>query len=132
MGGAMSRRKGATAERRAAKFLSDNGMPASRAARCGVDGGDDIMCPGLKIALEVKDSMAVRPGTKAMDNAIKQAETLAQVNRLDHAGVLWWEARSGWRLTMCTWLFEKLVDVTIHDQKDIVRILVKNYEGAKP
>ena len=128
----MSRRKGATAERRAAKFLTDNGMPATRAARCGVDGGDDIMCPGLKIALEVKDSMAVRPGTKAMLDALCQASQLGSNNRQDLFAVLWWENRKGWRLTVCTWVFDRLVQATIYEESDIVSILKANYEGAKP
>lgn len=123
-----SRQKGARGERRAARFLTANGMPATRAARCGVEGGDDLICVGLKVALEVKDSMSVRPGTKAMRDALVQATRLADKNRLDLSGVLWWERRKGWRLTVFNWFLGKLTEVTLVHEDEIVAILKNNYE----
>ncbi len=122
-----SRQKGARGERRAAQFLTDNGMPATRAARLGVNGGDDIVCVGLNIALEIKDSMAVRPGTKAMTEAMQQARALRLTNRLDEYGVLWNEARKGWRLTTHATVHGMYVPVTIHKEEDIVKVLKAHY-----
>lgn len=126
-----SRAKGARGERRAAAFLTANGMPATRAARCGVDGGDDLVCVGLKIALEVKDSMAVRPDTMAMDQALAQARDLAKANRLERHAVLWHEVRKGWRLTFCDVVCGLAsVCLTIHNEAEIVAVLKANYEPS--
>lgn len=124
-----SRQKGARGERRAAQFLTDNGMPATRAARLGVNGGDDIVCVGLDIALEVKDSIAVRPGTQAMREAKWQARDLAITNRLNNYAVLWHEVRKGWRLTLTTLLAGIFVDVTLFDEQEIVAVLKALYKA---
>jgi hypothetical protein len=57
MSGATSRRKGNVAEQEVCRALGRLGIEAitSRNARAGSQGGHDIICPDLPVALEVKD-----------------------------------------------------------------------------
>lgn len=115
---AMQRRKGARVERQAAALLTRCGFPAERAARSGVDGGEDLICKCLRIHLEVKGDRSIDIGTKALEDAVRQAgECVMGIGRpassridvstgyvwLDwetnpHA-VLWWRHRKGWALS---------------------------------
>ena len=95
--GAMQRRKGARIEREAAKFLTGIGFPATRAARNGVDGGEDIMCESLPgIRFEVKGNEAIDIGTQGLWTALVQASVPTGGKR---GVVLWKHNRSKWRLT---------------------------------
>lgn len=95
-----SRAKGKRIELKAAYFLTDNGIPAQRGARNGVkDGQDLILPPEYDIHIEVKGDKSVRPGTKAMEDALRQADEGADKHRKNHRCVLWHEDRKGWRLT---------------------------------
>lgn len=111
-----SRQKGARVEREAAKFLTSLGFVATRNARNGLSAADlDLSaCPVLvNVHLEIKGDRSIGLGTKALDDAMEQAQEaavdkswvppLAEVGShpeiaKPHA-VLWLEHRKGWRLT---------------------------------
>ncbi len=92
-----SRAKGARIERAAAKYLTSLGFPAERNARNGIS-TDDLVVPSLpRVHIEVKGDRSIGLGTKALADAIEQAER-------DRGGrcaaVLWYEHRKGWRLSV--------------------------------
>ncbi len=70
-----SRQKGARGERYVAAMLTRLGYPATRAARIGVRGGEDISCPSLRdcVHIEVKFNESFGLGTKALKDATIQA-----------------------------------------------------------
>ena len=70
-----SRQKGARGERYVAAMLTRLGYPATRAARIGVRGGEDISCPSLFgiVHFEVKFTETIGLGTKELADAIAQA-----------------------------------------------------------
>jgi hypothetical protein len=70
-----SRQKGARGERYVAKMLTRLGYPATRAARIGVRGGEDISCPSLRdcVHFEVKFTETIGLGTKELADAMDQA-----------------------------------------------------------
>ena len=74
-----SRQKGARGERYVAKMLTRLGYPATRAARIGVKGGEDISCPSLFgiVHFECKFTETIGLGTKELANAMAQAKEAA-------------------------------------------------------
>lgn len=96
-----SRAKGARGERLAAGFLTKCGFPAERAARNGVNAGEDVICKSLAIGFEVKFDMAIDVGTVALRDAWMQAYVrIVRAGEADSVTpmVLWRKNRS-WRLT---------------------------------
>lgn len=99
-----SRAKGARGERDAAAWLCTllpPGYVAERAARCGVDGGEDVLIRDEQgryatIRVEVKHRAAMDLATKELDKACEQAQA-------DASGgvwcVLWRRDRRPWVLT---------------------------------
>lgn len=92
-----SRQKGARIEREAAAFLSKIGFPAERAARNGVDAGEDVFCPSLAVVFEVKGDEKIDVGTKMLDDAMQQA--IERCTPIQNPMVLWKKNRTRWRLT---------------------------------
>ncbi len=70
-----SRQKGARGERYVAAMLTRLGYPATRAARIGVRGGEDISCPSLFgiVHFECKFTETIGLGTKELADAMKQS-----------------------------------------------------------
>lgn len=112
-------RKGKRVEREAAIFLTAHGIPAVRGARNGVkDGQDLILPPEYDVHIEVKGDKSVRPGTKAMADALKQAyEGSSKADKL-HEFVLWKEDHRGWRLTC---LDDNGLEQTFFRESDIIK-----------
>ncbi len=99
-----SRAKGARAEREAAAWLNGLlpvGYEAVRAARIGVDGGEDVLIKDeqgryANVRVEVKHRATMELATKALDEACEQAANDAK------GGVwcvLWRRDRRPWVLT---------------------------------
>ncbi len=99
-----SRAKGARAEREAAAWLNGLlpvGYEAVRAARIGVDGGEDVLIKDeqgryANVRVEVKHRATMELATKALDEACEQAQADAK------GGVwcvLWRRDRRPWVLT---------------------------------
>lgn len=99
-----SRAKGARAEREAAAWLNTLlpvGYEAVRAARIGVDGGEDVMIRDeqgryANVRVEVKHRATMDLAVKALDEACEQAQADAK------GGVwcvLWRRDRRPWVLT---------------------------------
>lgn len=123
-----SRAKGKRIELKAAHFLTANGIPAQRGARNGVkDGQDLILPPEYDIHIEVKGDKSVRPGTKAMRDALKQADDGADKYAKKHRCVLWHEDRKGWRITFYSPVLASIntptVEATAYKEGDIVTIV---------
>lgn len=121
-----SRAKGKRIELKAAHFLTANGIPAQRGARNGVkDGQDLILPPEYDIHIEVKGDKSVRPGTKAMEDALRQAFEGAIKCDKSHFCVLWYEDRKGWRTTCRqNWAHEEydhVAEITMFREDDIVQ-----------
>ena len=70
-----SRAKGARGERWTAAMFTRIGYPATRAARLGVDGGEDLVCESLRgiVHPEVKFTESIGLGTKELADAYAQA-----------------------------------------------------------
>lgn len=117
-----SRAKGKRIELKAAHFLTANGIPAQRGARNGVkDGQDLILPPKYDIHIEVKGDKSVRPGTKAMEDALAQAREGADRANKTSCAVLWHEDRKGWRLTVRVfWVGNEEAEVTLYRERDII------------
>lgn len=49
-----SRRKGAVGERDCSAYLNSLGFPAERAARNGVDAGEDVLCPSVDVLYRIE------------------------------------------------------------------------------
>ncbi len=117
-------RKGKRVEREAANFLTAHGIPAVRGARNGVkDGQDLILPPEYDIHIEVKGDQSVRPGTKAMEQALDQARAAWLKYGKRFYCVLWKEDRKGWRLT------ERDVgqrERTFYREEDILSIVMES------
>jgi hypothetical protein len=121
-----SRAKGKRIELKAAHFLTSHGIPAQRGARNGVkDGQDLILPPEYDIHIEVKGDKSVRPGTKAMEDALDQADEGAKQADKFHRCVLWHEDRKGWRLTARD---DNNLQQSFYREADIVRMI----EWTKP
>lgn len=120
-------RKGKRVEREAANFLTAHGIPAVRGARNGVkDGQDLILPPEYDIHIEVKGDQSVRPGTKAMEKALKQAcEGAIKAGKSNYC-VLWKEDRKGWRLT----LMDTEVELSMFRLNDIVRVIAESKDQS--
>lgn len=114
--------KGKRIELKAAHFLTANGIPAQRGARNGVkDGQDLILPPEYDIHIEVKGDKSVRPGTKAMEDALRQAREGAVKADKTSCAVLWYEDRKGWRMTlMLFWVGEHESELTLYRECDIL------------
>ena len=128
-----SRAKGKRVELKAAHFLTSHGIPAQRGARNGVkDGQDLILPPEYDIHIEVKGDKSVRPGTKAMEEALEQArEGAAKANKTSCA-VLWHEDRKGWRMTlMLFWVGEHESELTLYRECDILATFTACTIGSK-
>jgi len=106
-----SRQKGARGELFVAKLLTRIGYPATRAARLGVDGGEDIVCESLrgKVHIEVKFTETIGLGTKELYDAIRQSEDAAPgkaipvviwKNNRAKPCMTWWEYSVG-PVTVC-------------------------------
>lgn len=112
--------KGKSAERRAARFLRSLGFAAAARGqqhKGGPESPDVVGIPGIHF--EVKDSMEVRLGTKALDQAVRQSQSEAA--NTEWPVVLWWEARKGWRLS---WAHNGgLTIVTVATDADIARVI---------
>jgi Holliday junction resolvase len=124
-------RKGKRVEREAANFLTAHGIPTVRGARNGVKDGQDLMLPPeYDIHIEVKGDKSVRPGTKAMENALKQAcEGAIKAGKSNYC-VLWKEDRKGWRLTMPLVSGEgAIIEATTYREYDIVDT-IRSKRGA--
>jgi Holliday junction resolvase len=94
-----SRAKGCRIEREAAKYLTSLGFPAERAARNGKRGANDIECPSLaNVHIEVKGSQKIDLGTKALADAIIQAQNDTEP-LVERWAVLWKKNGTCWRLT---------------------------------
>lgn len=94
--GSKSRSKGARGEREAAAFLKSLGFTAERNGRNGYSADDLIVEELPNVHIEVKRDESIDVGTKALDDALAQAEANA-VDRV--AAVLWRKNRARWRLT---------------------------------
>ncbi len=89
------RDKGARGEREGAKYLRSLGFAAERAARNGVDEGEDIIWRGNEhVSIEVKRNEKMRDHGALMDAAVAQAQ-----ERGDVWCVLWRVNRGKWHLT---------------------------------
>lgn len=117
-----SRAKGKRIELKAAHFLTAHGIPAQRGARNGVkDGQDLILPPEYDIHIEVKGDKSVRPGTKAMADALAQAREGAVKADKTSCAVLWHEDRKGWRMTlMLFWVGDHESELTLYRERDIL------------
>ena len=113
-----SRAKGARGEREAAAYLTKLGFPAERNARNGLS-TDDLVIPSLPgVHIEVKRSEAIGLGTKALRDAIAQAESNAGARR---AFVLWKNNGCPWCLTRNHNIYK--VPITFCGDSDIQTIL---------
>ena len=126
-----SKRKGKEWELRAAKFLTSLGYPTIRGQQFkgGEDSPDICKPPDFEgvsihdvIHFEVKSDRSVRLGTKALEDACKQA--LREKGDLSDAYVLWWEHGTGWRLTragcLCpTWAGDEAIARRLLDISDV-------------
>ena len=121
-----SRQKGAAGEREAARFLSGLGFTARRAVQNGVTDGRDIVVDDLpNTYFEVKRDNTITFGTKAMTDALRQADDKANGNA---ACLLWRRDREDWKLT---WHDRKWGVVTVHRPEDIRACLkMLDKEGA--
>lgn len=93
-----SRQKGKRIELKAVHYLRSLGFNAERTQQhCGRNGTADVRSKDLELHIEVKGDKSIGLGTKALEEACRQATR-------DSAGtpwvVLWWEERKGWRLTV--------------------------------
>lgn len=125
-----SRAKGCRAEREAAAWLNTllpTGYTAVRAARCGVDGGEDVLIHDEQgryapVRIEVKHRAKIDLATAELDKACQQAEDDA--NGKDWC-VLWRRDRRPWVLTT----YVHGLRVTVDCKGDIgawfYRVLVK-------
>lgn len=97
--GKRSRAKGARIERYVADLFTRMGYPATRAARNGVDGGEDIICPALAgiVHIECKGVEAMELGSKLLADALKQATDAAPPGAVPV--VIWKRNREQPRLT---------------------------------
>lgn len=99
-----SRQKGKRIELKAVHFLRSLGYSADTKRGQQHRGGDDspdIICPDLPgIHFEVKGDRSIGLGTKALDEAYRQAHADADDDQVPV--VLWWQHRAGWRLTWWT------------------------------
>jgi len=95
-----SRAKGIRGELGASKFLSSIGIPCQRAARNGVRDGEDLKLPeGFPFYIEVKNKKAIDIGTKALEDAIAQAEAARPAGKVP---LVLWKKRGKWRLSFRT------------------------------
>ena len=71
-------------------MLTRLGYPATRAARIGVRGGEDISCPSLFrfVHFEVKFTETIGLGKRELADAMKQAKEAAP-NGVDYWCVIW-------------------------------------------
>lgn len=115
-----SRAKGARIEREAARFLTSLGFPCERAARNGVDGGEDLMLPDSlshAVHIEVKGDESIDIGTRALADAMHQAFEACKGTQ--RPAVLWHRKRKGWRFS---W-YDMGVIVTVAGVQDINAVI---------
>lgn len=125
-----SRAKGARAEREAAAWLNGLlpvGYEAVRAARIGVDGGEDVLIKDeqgryANVRVEVKHRATMELATKALDEACEQAANDAK------GGVwcvLWRRDRRPWVLTTEAIVGRMTLDQNEHIARWLCGILCK-------
>lgn len=95
-----SRGKGGRGERELAAFLTEIGYPAERAARNGVEGGEDIICKTLEakgFLVEGKRVEALRLGTGSFAKLFVKARQ----QHPDLIPLLFWRYNRGeWNMTV--------------------------------
>jgi Holliday junction resolvase-like predicted endonuclease len=125
-----SRQKGARGERYVAAMLTRLGYPATRAARIGVRGGEDICCPSLFgiVHFEVKFTETIGLGTKELADAMKQAQEAAP-NGVDEWCVVWKNNRGPVCLTYR--VHDANAWPTIAGEEDIKEWLDVSYNASK-
>ena len=96
--GASQREKGARGERGLGKHMTELGFPATRAARSGVDGGEDIVCDALaSMLIEVKNYADLKLGSAQWLKFWNK--TCAEAVRRGKLPALWWNCTRGvWAL----------------------------------